>query len=45
MADLINAAGSVVGEDELIHIDGGGLMPFHGELGDVLLTPEGIVPK
>ncbi|MBO9477222.1 hypothetical protein J7382_06725 [Shimia sp. R11_0] len=43
VADLIAAAGGMVGEDELIRLEDGVAMPFHWEFGDVLPKPEDFV--
>ncbi|WP_299960839.1 hypothetical protein [uncultured Roseobacter sp.] len=43
VADLIEAGGGVVGEDELIHVGDGPGMPFHWEFGDTLPKPEDFV--
>lgn len=43
VADLIEAGGGVVGEDELIRVGEGPGMPFHWEFGDTLPRPEDFV--
>ncbi|MEO0772938.1 MAG: hypothetical protein AAFZ04_07120 [Pseudomonadota bacterium] len=43
MVDLIEAGGGVVGEDELIHVDGCEAMPFHWQFSDTLPAPEEFV--
>ncbi|SCZ71430.1 hypothetical protein SAMN04488118_1128 [Epibacterium ulvae] len=43
VADLIQAGGGVVGDDELIRVDDGEPMPFHWEFGDLLPKPEDFV--
>lgn len=40
VADLIEAVGGTVDEDELIRIADGPAMPFHWEFGDILPKPE-----
>jgi hypothetical protein len=43
VADLIEAGGGSVGEDELIRVGGGEPMSFHWEFGDMLPKPEDFV--
>lgn len=43
IADLIEAAGGLVGEDELIRVGEGPGIPFHWEFGDTLPNPEDFV--
>ncbi|WP_299867613.1 hypothetical protein [uncultured Roseobacter sp.] len=43
VADLIEAGGGVVGDDELIRAGDGPAMPFHWEFGDTLPKPEDFV--
>lgn len=43
VADLIEAGGGVVGDDELIRVDDGEPMPFLWDLGDTLPKPEDFV--
>lgn len=43
VADLIEAGGGVVGEDELIRVGDGPGIPFHWDLGDTLPKPEDFV--
>jgi len=43
VADLIEAGGGVVGEDELIRVDDGDAMPFLWDFGDTLPRPEDFV--
>lgn len=43
VADLVEAGGGRIGEDELINVDGGAPMPFHWHLGDTLPKPEDFV--
>ncbi|MEO9516492.1 MAG: hypothetical protein ABJH45_09365 [Paracoccaceae bacterium] len=43
VADLIEAGGGTVGEDELIRVEGGAAMPFHWEFSDTLPLPEDFV--
>jgi|GEM_PF-2198205 len=43
VADLIQAGGGVVGDDELIRVGDGEPMPFHWEFGDTLPNPEDFV--
>ncbi|MEO0370846.1 MAG: hypothetical protein AAF231_05255, partial [Pseudomonadota bacterium] len=43
VADLIKAGGGVVGDDELIHVEGGKGAPFHWEFSDTLPAPEDFV--
>lgn len=43
VADLIEAGGGVVGEDELIRVGEGAAMPFHWEFGNLLPKPEDFV--
>jgi hypothetical protein len=43
VADLIEAGGGIVGEDELIRVGDGAAMPFHWEFGNTLPKPEDFV--
>ena len=43
VADLIEAGGGVVGDDELIRVDGGEPMPFLWDFGETLPKPEDFV--
>ncbi|WP_254656745.1 Hint domain-containing protein [Leisingera sp. JC1] len=43
VADLIEAGGGIVGDDELIRVGEGEPMPFHWEFGDTLPKPEDFV--
>ncbi|MEP0190159.1 MAG: hypothetical protein ABJE00_07080 [Erythrobacter sp.] len=43
VADLIEAGGGIIGEDEMIRVGDGVPMPFHWEFGDTLPKPEDFV--